>query len=159
MRDNIDYFNEAVGLIFSDLYSAFPKRIAVDPRGIAERMGVQLSFPEPPKRPDLRLSPIDDSPRFATLDTGVEFEAMLKSTKQWLQDEGFIRGGDGEGRGQFQLTAKALTAMNATPQGLSEPLGSKLSAAVKATGSDTRRAVICEVVGQILGAATKGLGF
>lgn len=45
---------------------------------------------------------------------------MLRSTKQWLQEEGFIRGGDDKGRGQLQLTAKALTAMNATPQGLSD---------------------------------------
>jgi len=159
MRNNIDYFNEAVGLIFSDLYSQFPRRVAVEPQTIAERMGIKVSFPEPPERPDLRISPIDNSPRFATLDTGMDFEVMLRSTKQWLQEEGFIRGGDEKGHGQFQLTAKALTAMNATPQELSEPLGSKLNAALKEIGADTRRTAICEIVGQIIGAATKGIGF
>jgi len=158
MRDNIDYFNEAVGHIFSALYSAFPKRVALDPKSIAERMGVDVTYPEPPPRPDLRLSPIDESPRFAVLDTGIEFMTLLNSSKQWLHDEGFIRGGDEKGRGQLQLTSKALMTMNATPSGLNEPLGSKLNAAVKETGADTRRAVICEVVGQILGATAKGLG-
>jgi hypothetical protein len=158
MRTNIDYFNETVGIVFAELYASFPKRVAVDQVVIAEALGVEVSYPEPTKRPDLRIGPIDDSPRFAELDTGMNFEMMLNATKQWLQEEGFIRGGDDQGRGQFQLTAQALTAMSATPTGLSEPLGSRLTAAVKETGSDTRRAVIVGLVGQIIGLATKGIG-
>ncbi|MFK8017017.1 MAG: hypothetical protein AB8G17_16450, partial [Gammaproteobacteria bacterium] len=123
---------------------------------IAERMEVGITYPEPHPRPDLLIGEQDTEPRFEKLESGMDYLPFLEATKQWLQDEGFIRGGDENGKGQFQLTSQALSAMNATPSGLDEPLGTKLSEAVKSAGAETGRAVICETVGQILGAAAKG---
>jgi hypothetical protein len=159
MKSNIDYFNEITGLIFYELYTSFPVRIGIDPEIIANEMSVKISRPDPPARPDLRLSPVDGSPRFSQLDNGMDFLVLLQSSKWWLQEEGFIRGGDENGTGRIQLTTKAMLAMNATPESLDKSLGAKLGEAVKSTGSQARSAIICETVGQILGAAVNGMGF
>lgn len=150
--ENIDYFNEMVGLIFDHLYREFPVRTIIDAETIAKAMKVGVSHPKPGP---LTIE-MDTSPRFEPLPNGADFLTVLKHCRWWLQEEDFIRGGDENGVGMVQLTTKAFLAMNAQPAALDRSLGSKLGDAVKSAGTETGRAVICETVGQILGAAAKG---
>lgn len=149
-RNSIDYFNEVIGLIFAQLYQDFPIKRGIYAEEIAKTLGIDVEYPE---NSPLSLDPRTD-PIYGDLENGTDFLTLLRHSRNWLREEGFIRGSDQDGD---QLTTKALLAMNAKPEALDKPLGVKLGDAVKSAGTETGRAVICETVGQILGAAAKGL--
>lgn len=148
---NIDFFNEIAGLVFAQLYEAFPIPIEIDRVSIAEQMAVEMGAPI---RGD---SPVRRVQSFGQLPNGVPFYQMSNATLIWLRDEGFIKA-----RGEWCdrdvcLTSKALAILNATPDFMQQSLGSKITEAVKETGAEARREGISKVVGEILGAAAKSL--
>ena len=71
---NMQDFNTVVGLIFAQLYKAFPEAINIDRFAVARAMGVPNS-------------------QWATykLPSGTNFLAIWTHTIGWLNAEGFIR--------------------------------------------------------------------
>lgn len=150
---NLEYFNTMVGLIFEQIYSEFPIPIDIDERAIAEAMGIGVIDSTPANVPVDGIRTIN----FDMLPNGVPFRKVLYPTLKWLQSEGFITSAGSQASHNVVLTAKALLAMNASPDVLGPSLGQKLTGVVKGAGTEGGRAVIAETVGQIMGAVMKSM--
>ena len=127
---NIREFNEITGVIFAQLYAAFPDLIDINPDTIARVLG---------------HSPQDK------LQSGRTFMAMLSLTAGWLASEGFIHPFGDHPRSRVGLTSKALAAMNAVPEKLSASFGSQITEAVKEGSSEAGKRKLAELVGSLLG--------
>ena len=95
----VDFFKVMVGLIFSQLYDAFPisKKLNIDK--IAEAMYIS-----------------SDSTGFRAIFDGSKFELILNSSLIWLKEEGFLRsGGDIDYFSNIVLTARAFTVIDNVP--------------------------------------------
>lgn len=137
---NIDRFNEITGLIFGQLYEAFPIPIGLRPKliGIDERPGA-----------------VEGAAAAATL--GLEEqskdEVLFKHSVTWLiQAEYLVCGDHLHGSTYFanaRLTAKGLEVLNAIPTALTkrEPLGEQLVAASKSGGKELVRSITTEALG------------
>ncbi|MBP0439550.1 hypothetical protein [Tianweitania sediminis] len=142
--NNIERFNTIVGLVFEQLYRAFPVPITIDEPAIAKAMGLTVE-----------LKYHDDDPRFppvaqiGNFDDGSSFNGMLWAALPWLVDEGYIRAQGQVRSEEAVLTSKALSILNAAPESLGGTLGAKLTGLAKEAGSEAGRAVINGVVGQI----------
>jgi hypothetical protein len=130
---NIREFNEITGVIFAQLYGAFPDVIDIKADTVAHILGHSLQD---------------------KLESGRTFAAMLSLTAGWLASEGFIRPFGDHPRSRVGLTSKALAAMNAVPEKLKESLGSQISEAVKDGTSEAGKRKLAELVGSLLGSFT-----
>ncbi|MCQ4631674.1 hypothetical protein GB927_016605 [Shinella sp. CPCC 100929] len=151
MTDNIDHFNEIVGLVFDQLYRSFPIETDIDEEAIAKALGIEIIDNTPDDWPAPKIL------NYGVVREGVPFRLLLYATLRWLNSEGFTTG-----RGEYSqmsvcLSAKALTVLNASPSALSQSLGAKLGEAVKGAGTEAGRSVIGETVGQIIGGFTKSI--
>jgi hypothetical protein len=131
---NIQEFNKVVGLVFAQLYEAFPQTKNLDRAAIAKAMGVSETdwtthiFP-----------------------SGMSFAHMLAHTLGWLNAEGFIRSAGGHPAEMVTLTHKGLVALNAVPTGLQQSIGTAVVEGGRA--GDLSR--IGDLVGGVLGGFTK----
>ena len=147
MASNLDHFNAVTGLIFTQLYEAFPLTVRIDYVGILQALGLE---------PDLRHG--TDGRQFVSqypdFENGTNSSAVLNGAVSWLEDEGFIRKNSYD---EHTLTSRALAALNSVPESVGgATLGSKLGGAAKHAGAEAGRAAIGEVVGQVIGAAARG---
>lgn len=136
---NIEEFNQFAGLVFAQLYKAFPLPEDIDKAKIAEAMGV--SDPDWSKY---------------ILPSGRSFNEMLAHTIAWLNSEDFIRASGGHPAAHVLLTTKGLAAMSARPAGLEETLGTELTNAA-GSGSNLNLSGIGEMVGSFFGGLIKTL--
>lgn len=137
---NIDRFNEITGLIFGQLYEAFPIPIAHRPRliGIEEREGA-----------------VEGAGVAAAMDAEVQSEEVIlfKHSVTWLIQAEYLKCTHQDiGSGYFEsarLTAKGLEVLNAVPPALTkrEPLGEQLVAASKSGGKELVRSITTEALG------------
>ena len=135
---DIEEFNTIAGLIFAQLYRAFPLRVQqIDRQSIAAVMGVGSD-------PSVKLK------------SGRSFAEVVGSTVAWLIDENFVlsRGLAGEGA---TLSERGLAALHAVPPGLKQSLGSELAEAADADSSSGAPARIAELAGSLLGSFTGSL--
>src|SRR5690606_32164282 len=79
---------------------------------------------------------------FEHLPNGAHPRLLINATTRWLHMEGFTEASGDYSERDVVLTAKALTAMNASPESLDRTLGAKLTDAVKASGSEIGRSMI-----------------
>jgi hypothetical protein len=138
---NIREFNEITGVIFAQLYAAFPDLLDIDPGTVAKALGHS----------------VDDQ-----LESGRSFGVALSLTAGWLSREGFTRAFGAHPRSRVCLTTKGLAAMNAVPAKLQPPIGTQLAEAAKHGSSPEGRRKIAELAGTFLGSftgsVTKSLG-
>jgi hypothetical protein len=135
---NIQEFNAIAGLIFVQLYRAFPGIEDIDRKGIAKAMGV-----------------VGDDWGAHKLSSGRSFSEMMMYTNNWLSHEGYIRFFGSHPAEKVMLTEKGLAAMKAVPTGLTDSLGAELR---KATERGTFNASsIGDLVGGVIGGAIKSL--
>jgi hypothetical protein len=137
---NIDRFNEITGLIFGQLYEAFPIPIRLRPEliGIEEREGAVEGLKEA-----------------EALCVAVQSEEVIlfKHSVTWLIQAEYLHFRHGDpGSGHFneaRLTAKGLEVLNAIPIALTkrEPLGEQLVAASKSGGKALVRSITTEALG------------
>jgi hypothetical protein len=136
---NVQEFNVIAGLIFAQLYRAFPVRVSViDRSAIAKAMGIET-----------------ESWADHVLPSGRSFPDMVASTTNWLINERYIRASLGaEGA---TLTERGLAAMNAIPSGLQQSVGTELTIAADKgwTGS---MGPIGELIGNMIGGTIKSMG-
>lgn len=151
MAENIDNFNAVTGLVFAQLYSVFPVRQDLNEKIIADAMGVEAFEVEGFSGGE---EPIYN---FGEIAPGLKFRKLVLAVTCWLRDEGFVRAEGQRADLNMVLTAKALTALNATPRALEGTLGSKLTTAAKHAGTEAGRSAIAETVGQVIGAAVKSM--
>jgi hypothetical protein len=111
---NIQEFNQIAGLIFTQLYGAFPVVEDIERARIAASMGVAGNDWSEHKLP-----------------SGRDFNEMLAHTIGWLNNEDYIRAYGAHPSKRVVLTTKGLSVMNAIPSGLKEPLGTELTRAVE----------------------------
>jgi hypothetical protein len=138
---NITEFNTIAGLIFAQLYDAFPLPEDIDRPGIAEAMGANRA----------------DWPQHI-LPSARTMNHVMAYTIGWLKDEGYIRKyAHHSAAGAMVLSEKALRAMNATPSELNRPVGLELKNAAGSGGSPNLSA-IGDLIGGIFGGYTKSLG-
>jgi hypothetical protein len=138
---NIHEFNIIVGLIFAQLYKAFPAVEDIDKAGIAKAMGVAGDW------------------SWHKLPSGRSFNEMLSYTIGWLNAEDFIKAYGGHPAANVLLTTKGLTAMNAVPSGLKDSLGTELRKAVEQSStSNYNFSNIGDLIGGIFGGFTKSIG-
>jgi len=139
---NIQEFNTITGLIFAQLYRAFPTIEDIDRAGIAKTMGVG-----------------SDNWSKHDLPSGRSFDEVLGYTIGWLKDEGFIRPYGAHPSQNVVLTEKGLAGTNAVPSGLKESLGTELRKAVQ-EGSTSKYDLsrIGDLIGGIFGGFTKSIG-
>jgi hypothetical protein len=128
---NIREFNEITGVIFAQLYQAFPLPEQIDPSRVAQMLGYGID---------------------AKLGSGRPFNVVMAHALVWLADEGFTERQTGINR--FRLASKGLAAMNAVPEKLDEPLGKALAAASAEASDDTGKRKLVELVGSFLGSFT-----
>jgi hypothetical protein len=142
---NIQEFNIIVGLIFAQLYKAFPVRVEIDHVAIGKVMGFEG------KRWDVEKLP-----------SGRPLLDVYQSAISWLHRENFIDVSEVSGgplggppwTAQTVLTVKGLMALNAIPTGLSLSVGAKLTeAADRGTGLGS----LGDLIGGIIGGATKSI--
>lgn len=129
---NIEEFNVIAGMIFAQLYKAFPRGADIDQLTIATAMGLKAEAD--------------------TLPSGYSFYDAFFTTRDWLMMEGYIRL-----HNKLTLTTKGLAAMNAVPSGR-KPIGTELTEVVQqgsVSGYDLSR--IGELIGGIFGGAIKTL--
>lgn len=151
MTDNIDHFNEIVGLVFDQLYRSFPIETDIDEEAIARALAVEIINDTPKDWPAPKIL------NFGEIQEGTPFRVFLRSTLSWLTSEGFVTGNDGNPQKGVRLSAKALTVLNASPSALSQSLGARLGDVVKGAGTEAGRSAIGETVGQIIGGFTKSI--
>jgi hypothetical protein len=136
LPDNITEFNTIAGSIFAQLYQAFPVRIDISKFAVERVMNVDAS---------------------ENLPSGRSLTEVLASTIDWLIMEGYINAVDDLiPASRVTLTKKGLSAMNAVPSGLEQPLGTALAQAAKEQpqSGGTR---IAELIGSLLGSFTKSV--
>ena len=138
---NIREFNEITGVIFAQLYAAFPDLVDINVDRVAEILGHS---------------------RQDKLKSGRTFAPMLSLTAGWLASEGFIHPFGDHALSRVCLTAKALAAMNVIPEKLGGSLGSQITDAAKEGTSEAGKRKLAELVGSLLGSfvgsVTKALG-
>jgi hypothetical protein len=129
-------FNTIAGLVFEQLYRAFPEVIDLDRRAIGKAMGV----------------PESDWAQYQ-LPSGLSLAHMWAHTVGWLSSEGFIRSAGGHPAERVWLTHKGLMALNAVPSGLQQTIGTAIVEGGR-TGDLTR---IGSLIGGMFGGAIKTL--
>ena len=93
---------------------------------------------------------------------------VAESTLSWLHDEGLLRckgkGPAPDKTGKFRLEFRKSTLSSAGFDALNQPVnvsgesvGDVLVDELRKTGGDARSAVISEIIGQIIGAASKSI--
>jgi hypothetical protein len=138
---NIQEFNAISGLIFAQLYNAFPRIEDVERQRIASAMGVEGN----------------DWSRHI-LPSGRSFSEMLSYTIGWLNSEDYIKSHGSFPGERVSLTTKGLAAMNAVPSGLKGNIGVQLIKAVAQTpASGLNLSGIGDLVGGIFGGFTKSI--
>jgi|ERR1700758_5027657 hypothetical protein len=135
---NIEEFNTIAGLIFAQLYEAFPVPIDIDTEGIARAMGVAGDLTS------------------HKMSSGRNFSEIMVQTFCWLNDEQYIRTPSAVYK-QVTLTTKGLGAMSAIPSGLKKSVGTELSNAVK-EGPQPDLSRISDLAGSFLGGFMKSIG-
>jgi hypothetical protein len=134
---NVQEFNTIAGLIFVQLYRAFPGTEDIDRGVIAKAMGVV------------------GNEGAHKLPSGRSFGEIMIYTTLWLLDEGYTRTRGSSPAEKVVLTEKGLAAMKAVPAGLKDSLGTELR---KATEHGTfNLGSIGEMVGGVIGGAIKSL--
>ncbi len=138
---NIREFNEVTGVIFAQLYAAFPDLVDINADVVAQALGHSLQD---------------------KLESGRLFGVVLSLTTGWLASEGFIHPFGDHPRSRVCLTAKALAAMNAVPEKLSGSFGIQITEAAKQGKSEDGKLKLGELVGSLLGSfagsAAKAIG-
>jgi hypothetical protein len=135
---NIHEFSTIAGLVFVQLYRAFPGSEDIDREVIAKAMGV-----------------IGNDWGAHKLPSGRSFGEMMMHTTIWLLDEGYTRSRGSHSAEKVVLSEKGLAAMKAVPTGLTDSLGAELR---KATEHGTFNvSAIGELVGGFFGGTIKSL--
>jgi hypothetical protein len=110
MPTNIDEFNQIAGLIFAQLYGAFPIAVPViDRDGIAEAMGANRNAWSQHKLP-----------------SGRNLSDVMGHTIAWLVHQKYIVSSGSHPAERVVLSDKGLAALNAVPEKLSGSVGSAL---------------------------------
>jgi hypothetical protein len=139
---NIHEFNAITGLIFAQLYKAFPGVEDIDRVGIAKAIGV-----------------LGDDWSNYKLPSGRSFSDVLGFTIGWLAAEEYIRSFGAHPSQNVMLTTKGLAAMNAVPSELTEPLGTELRKAVEEGSKSTLDlSRVGDLIGGFFGGLTKSIG-
>jgi hypothetical protein len=138
---NIDDFNKIVGLIFAQLYRAFPAPVDIDRHAIARALGV----------------PDGEWPTYA-MPSGRTFYDLLSNTIGWLQLEGYTKYFGDYPAENVILTTKGLQAMNAVPSPLKERVGVELQRAAGGSSGTHDWSRIGDLIGGIFGGYTKSMG-
>jgi hypothetical protein len=139
----MDDFNTVVGLIFKQTLDSFPVARDIDQEAIVIAMGIGLESGK--ALADLHLP------------SGSKYSELLWHTAVWLRDEGYIQSRGKTVLERVVLTSKALAVMNATPAGIGRNLGDKLSDVAQHAASETGRAAIGGIAGEIIGGFAKGV--
>lgn len=150
-QTNIDRFNIVVGLIFGQLYNAFPLQVELDEEAVARGLGVAVKDESPADWPSTATRILN----FDNLPDGTPVRPFLYAATRWLTDEGFIRSSGPYSTEGMVLTTKALAVLNAQPDALESKLGSKLADAAGNVATEAGRAAVAETVGIVLSAATR----
>jgi hypothetical protein len=138
---NIQEFNMIAGLIFAQLYKAFPGAKSIDREGIAKAMGNE-----------------DGNYAAHKLPSGRSLSEAVAFTIHWLEAEGYTRTYGAFPREAATLTTKGLAAMDAVPEGLKEKLGVELTEAVDKAPSGIDLSRIGDLIGGALGGFSKSMG-
>jgi hypothetical protein len=139
---NIQEFNTIAGLVFAQLYEAFPSRKNIDYDRVARAMGVEGNDWSAHKLP-----------------SGRGLRATISETIDWLNSEEFIRSHGLSPPERVTLTTKGLAVMNAVPEGLKEKLGVELTKAInKAPSSGVNMSAIGDLMGSFFGGLVKSIG-
>ena len=136
---NIEEFNTIAGLVFAQLYKAFPVRLdLLDRQAIASAMGIDPS--------NWPLHP---------LPSGQTFGTMMAYTLSWLVNEGYINAAGAHPAERVTLSEKGLVALNAMPSGLKQSIGAKLTEVAADTSSPGVASKIAEIMGSFAGSFTR----
>ena len=135
---NIQEFNTIAGLIFAQLYVAFPVLVDIDRNSIAQAMGAA------------------GGDWTHKLPSGRSVSEMLAYTISWLTAEEYTRAAGSHPAERVTLTSKGLAAMNAVPAGLKQSIGAALTKATE-QGSQSNHSAIGDLIGVLLGGFTKSM--
>ena len=136
---NILEFNQITGLIFAQLYEAFPIAEDIDKARVAKAMGA-------------------DNQNWPThvLKSGLTLNDMIAHTIGWLNREGFINANGSHPAERVVLTTKGLTAMNVTPAELKHSIGTELKQ-VAGKGGSANLSAVGDLIGGFFGGFAKSL--
>jgi hypothetical protein len=141
---NIEHFNLYSAHIFNLLLDSFPMQKALEPKDIAEAMKDEV--PVDPHKPG-------DASNF------------VGHTLVWLSENGFIDRRGEVSPFRYVLTPKSLERLNAVPsallakkadtgdKSLGEALKSTTADLAKEVGKETRKQIITQMVGEVIGHA------
>jgi hypothetical protein len=139
---NIQEFNTIAGLIFAQLFKAFPIPEDIDRDGIAKTFGV-----------------VGTDWGTHILPSGRSFNVVLSNTVGWLNVEEYTKAFGAQAAQRVLLTTKGLAAMNAVRSELKQPLGTELRKAVEgAPKSQINLSAIGDLIGGFFGGYTKSIG-
>jgi hypothetical protein len=134
---NIQEFNTIAGLIFAQLYEAFPIVVNIDNSRIAKAIGVEGEWSK------------------HELTSGRSFGEVLAYTTSWLAAEEYTRWAGGHPAERVTLTSKGLAALNAVPSGLKQSVGNELKNATARGSLDLSK--IGDLIGGVIGGFTRSM--
>jgi hypothetical protein len=138
---NIQEFNTIAGLVFAQLYDAFPAPKDIDRTVIANAMGAEGN----------------DWGRHI-LPSGRSVGDMLAHTIGWLKQEGYFVHYGARPAANAVLTEKGLIAMSKVPSGLKNSVGRELLKEAKTSKANLNYSGIGDLIGGIFGGFTKSIG-
>ncbi|MEM8823681.1 MAG: hypothetical protein AAGF30_08740 [Pseudomonadota bacterium] len=158
----LELFNVVVGLIFDSLVREFPMWRRLTPGYLGKSFETLVDFAEAEEvLPTGRIRQAKDN---YMLRSNVPPDMYIKESVDWLVAEGFLLGRNTPiGRDGIQsltehtLSARTLEILNRPMPGLGQSYANRLSDAARAGGGEAGKAAIGEIVGQIIGAATKSM--
>lgn len=139
---NIERFNQYAAHFLAKLYNAFPQPCTLD--CVEAITGKPL--PDPVSQDQLQAATVDPEVRFCC-------DAL-----RWLHTTGYFTGDERLHTVQIAravLTPKGFEALNAIPGSLQPPLGQQLTNLASESAKEGARVAIGEVIGQIIGVATR----
>lgn len=148
--NNIEAFNALVGVLFAEMYEAFPMWVTLDRDDVAEKLfdildesSGQFAALYPRGADSFEVVPTVHANRF------------LKNTLHFLCHEGYLM--EKGGRDEYKLTTKSLVALGAFPDALKkhETLGGQLIGAVKDGAVQGSKAAVADIVGRFFGGALR----
>jgi hypothetical protein len=164
----IALFNVVVGLIFDALVREFPIWRRVTPGRLGETFRTLTDVSEGGET--LPTGVVREPGSTSMLRSNIPIQLYIDETVDWLVAEGFLLersevvergkvfGQDYEMLAkEYTLSARTLEVLNRRMPGLQASYANQLGDAARASGAEAGKAAIGEIVGQIIGAATRSV--
>jgi len=161
--ENIDLFNQYTAQILAKLYKNFPKPIELDHADFASAFVGDNAWEIDDLRAVVEKSPLGEEPKKRTPKFNQQSD-LAWHTIQWLRECDYIRTNENAHNDRrkvykYVLSPKGLEALDAIPKSIDskQTIGEQIVEGVGSAAGEAGRSALKELVGQVIGAATRSM--